>query len=87
MMKKLELFLRGETFLHLATMFLCMVSLMQVSLFIGIKLPLWFLFPLSLFVGIAWELVWKIRGGREISITDILGTFTGGVLAILILRL
>ena len=87
MRRKLELFFRGEFYLHLATMFLAMTLLINLALLIGVYLPLWFLLPVSLIVGIAWELIWKIYDKKEISISDIIGTLCGGFLSIIILRL
>ena len=86
MIRKIELFFRGEFWLHLATMFFCMVMLIQLTQLIGIHLPVWFLLPLPLVVGTVWEILWKIYKQKPIDILDILGTVIGGVLALTLLR-
>lgn len=85
-MRSIELFFRGEFWLHLATMFIVMVLLIQLAQLAGIYLPNYVLFPIPLIVGIIWEFFWKKVKHKPISISDIIGTVLGGVLAILILK-
>lgn len=85
-MRKIELFFRGEFWLHIATMFFAVIILIKSALLAGIYLPNWFLFPLPLIVGVAWEILWKKLKQKPIDITDILATVLGGIIAILILR-
>ena len=81
-MRKIEVFLRGEIWLHLVTMFFLMTILLKL-----IVLPIWLLVTIVGVVAIGWELFWKYKRQNAISMSDILGTIIGGILAILILKL
>lgn len=87
MIRKIELFLRGEFYLHIVSMFFIMIMIMQIALLLHYYLPLWILLPIPFVIGIAWELGWKVYKKKPINIFDIIGTAIGGLLAILILRL
>lgn len=87
MLRKIEGFLRGELYLHIATMFLCMVILLQLLPLSGNSLPLWILLLIPIAVGLLWELSWKWYNQKPIVISDIIGTMIGGYLAIVILKL
>lgn len=86
-MRKIELFLRGETWLHIVTMFFCMTILIQVALFFGFYLPIWSLIILTILVALGWEIIWKISTKKPIDIIDIVGTCIGGILAIIIIKI
>lgn len=85
-MRKIELFFRGEFWLHIATMFFAVIILIKSALLAGIYLPNGFLFPLVFVVAIAWELVMKKLKGTPINIYDMVATVIGGTLAIAIFR-
>ena len=75
--RKIELFLRGEFFLHLTTMFLIQTIVNDLtSIWGGV-------FFLPILIGIGKELLDK-KEGKQISISDIIGTLVGGYLSILI---
>ena len=77
---KIERFLRGETYLHFATMFFIQVIILQLNL------PFWVFCIIPIVVGVGKELFDKFHDGKYISLTDILGTVLGGYSAILILK-
>ena len=83
-MKKVELFFRGEFWLHLATMFFCMVVLLFVNSKLKIELHWSFYIVISIVVGLAWEFAWKYFKQKPISLSDIVGTSVGGFLAVII---
>ena len=83
----IERFLRGEFYLHLATMFL--LQFIVVAFFIllfNTHLANWLLFFTPIIFGVGKELLDK-KEGKNISISDIIGTLIGGYLAILMLKI
>ena len=82
-MRKVELFFRGEFWLHLATMFFAMSVLLRILDIAKIKAPFVLLLVISIAVGFAWEIVWKIYRKKPIDLYDIMGTAIGGILAMI----
>lgn len=81
----IELFFRGEFWLHLATMFIFMSIFIKLLLLLNISLPLWVYVLLSVLIGIGWECFWKYYRNGFIDIYDITATVIGGILSIIIL--
>ena len=79
--RKIELFLRGEFWLHIATMFFILTVFQR---FIHIK-AFWLLF-ITLIIALGWEILWKIVRGNKIDPLDILATTIGGVLSIILIH-
>lgn len=83
---KLEIFLRGETFLHLATMFLIQTVFVQLTVRISGHYPqMWLQLILPIIIGVGKELFDKYVDKKYISITDIVGTVIGGYMAVILL--
>lgn len=76
-MRNIELFFRGEFWLHFATMFFCMIVLMRI-----LHLPLSILLAIPCIVGVLWECIWKKYRGNPISLSDAFGTALGGAAAV-----
>ena len=82
LIQKIELFLRGEFYLHLATMFI--IATVILNIFPNLK---WFwMFHISAIIGILWEFGWKYFKRKPVDLSDIYGTITGGMLAYFIAK-
>lgn len=78
--RKVELFFRGEFYLHLVTMFLIQCLLME---FFGLSVPSYLL---PVFCGIIKEIL-DLKEGKGFSFSDVLGTVLGGYLYIILYSL
>lgn len=79
MRRNVEIFLRGECFLHLVTMFFIQA---WVILLVSPE-HIYYTLLAPVFIGISKELFDKYHDKKEISYTDILGTVIGGFLMVL----
>lgn len=84
MIRNIELFFRGELWLHLVTMFFLMTVGIKLSLLLNINIPLWVLFLIPPIVALSWEAIWRYKKQKEIDYKDILFTIIGGYISILI---
>ena len=73
---KIEGFLRGDKFLHFATMFFIATLLIHI-------VPLWVVALMTVFLAIGKE-VFDRYEGKEVNYFDILATLLGGVVALLL---
>ena len=75
--RKIELFFRGEFYLHLVTMFLfqAIVFIVTSNLFVNFSIPI--------ILGFLKEKL-DMKEGKKFSISDFIGTLVGGYLFILI---
>ena len=80
--EQIELFLRGEFYLHLATMFILLIFLVQTQ----IITTTWMGILVSLGLGVAWEFAWKWYKQKPVNLLDIIGTLSGGILAIIFIK-
>lgn len=78
-MRKIELFFRGESWLHFATMFFFMQLIFRIF---GVN---WWMLIIPVVIAIVWELWWKYKRGNPIDLVDIISTVLGGLAAFLII--
>lgn len=76
-MRTIELFFRGEFWLHLVTMFFFTVLFAKIA-----NPPIWVLAIIIVVVAIGWEFFWKYKRQNPIDFWNILGTILGGFIAI-----
>lgn len=79
-MRNIELFFRGEFWLHLVTMFFFNSLLMKM-----VELPIYVLVIAIIITAFVWELFWKFKRGNKVDVYDIIATVIGGLLAIFLL--
>lgn len=79
-MRKIELFFRGEFWLHLATMFFFTSLLIKI-----VELPIYVLIIVIIITAFVWELFWKFKRGSKVDIYDITATVIGGLLSVFLL--
>lgn len=84
---KLNYFVRGEAWLHIATMFMLLTMIMQLALILfNIYLPIWSLGIITVIVATLWEMVGKSFEHKPINLVDIFWTLIGGLISILIFK-
>lgn len=84
MWTKLNRFLRGEAWLHMATMFLILTSIYDICQSFGYVLPLWLSVIIILAAAVGWELLGKLYEQKFINLSDMIATAAGGALALII---
>lgn len=86
MRRTIELFLRGEFWLHLVTMFFLQAWIMLLAKVVTLELPTAAWLAVPLLFGFWKEFFDKYHDKKNLSVSDIFGTFVGGSLMIILMQ-